>query len=93
MELIIIERWQGCCLVRQPRDRGEMLRTDTSAVLASKLGHFFVTDYFGESNVDSGHTKALAHIAKSAGIISTLRCCGACDIGVESEVFVSGTAH
>jgi hypothetical protein len=37
MELIIIERWQGCCFVRQPRGRGEMLRTDTSAVLASSV--------------------------------------------------------
>ena len=48
VELMIIEGWQGCCFVRQPRGRGEMQRTDTSAVLASKLGHFFVPDYFGE---------------------------------------------
>jgi hypothetical protein len=31
---MIIEGWQGCCFVRQPRGRSEMLRTDTSAVLA-----------------------------------------------------------
>jgi hypothetical protein len=41
MELIIIEQWQGCCFVRQPRGRGEMLRTDTSAVLASKARSLF----------------------------------------------------
>ena len=68
--------WQGRCFARQSHGHSEMLLTDTSAVLASKTGHFFVQVTL-VSQRRFRRYRASAHVSESAGIVSTLWCCWA----------------
>jgi hypothetical protein len=66
--LVTFKGWQGRCFARQSRGRSEKPFTDTSAVLASKTGHFFVQITL-VSQCRFRRYRASAHVSESAGIV------------------------